>query len=146
MYRGLLLTAMVKAWGSARRGLFAAAVFSGLFFASTHFFNLLIRPFPVVALQVIGMTMVGFVYAAIALKGGSIWPLVIFHWMINASIGLQVIQLPNFEETTIVWVIFVLVMLPVVGVGIYLMRNLKVSPGSNRADIYYEETQKAVNV
>lgn len=146
MYRGLLLTAMVKAWGSTRRGLLAAAVFSGLFFASTHFINLLIRPFPLVALQVFGMTMVGFGYAAIAIKGGSIWPVVIFHWMVNASIGLQAIQIPNFEETTIAWAIFVLVMLPIVGVGIYLMRKLKVSPGSNKGDIYSEERLEAVNI
>ena len=53
MYRGLLLTAMVKAWGSTRKGLFAAAILSGFFWASLHFFNLLVRPFPLVALQVL---------------------------------------------------------------------------------------------
>ena len=31
IYRGLLLTAMVKAWGSTRKGLFAAAVFQDSF-------------------------------------------------------------------------------------------------------------------
>jgi len=35
--QGLLLTAMVKAWGSTRTGIYAAAILSGLFFASQHF-------------------------------------------------------------------------------------------------------------
>ncbi len=136
MYRGLLLTAMMKAWGSARRGLFAAAILSGLFWASLHFFNLFIHPFPVVALQVFGMMMVGFVYAAIVLSSGSIWPTVVFHWVINTSISLQAIQNPNFEETTTAWIIFNLVALPMVAVGIYLLLRVAIkNEGENHVSI-----------
>jgi len=124
MYRGLLLTAMVKAWGSTRRGLYAAAILSGLFWASLHFINLIIHPFPVVALQVLEITMAGFVYAAIVLSSRSIWPVIILHWVVNASVSLQAIQNPNFEETTTAWFIFNLAALPMVGVGIYLMQKL----------------------
>jgi membrane protease YdiL (CAAX protease family) len=129
MYRGVLLTAMIKAWGSSRKGLFAAAIISGLFFASLHFFNLLIRPFPVVALQVLGMTMVGFVYAAIVMSGKSIWPVVVFHWVINASVSLQASQNPNFEETTTAWLIFTLVLLPIVMVAQSLLRKVTLETG-----------------
>ena len=123
MYRGLVLTTLVKAWGSTRKGLFVAAIVSGLFWASLHLFNLGNNPFPVVALQVLGMAIPGFVYAAIVLSGRSIWPAIVFHWVINLAVSLQAIQNTGFEETQPTWLIFNLVVLPMVIVGVYLLRK-----------------------
>lgn len=127
MYRGLLLTAMVKAWGGSRTGLFAAALLSGFFWASLHFFNLLVRPFPLVALQVLSMVMVGFFYAVLVFSGRSIWPAVLIHWATNAAVSLQVSQIPNFTETTTAWGILFLANLLLVAVGVYLMMRLEIS-------------------
>jgi len=138
MYRGLLLTAMVKAWGSNPRGLYAAALLSGFTFASLHFLNLIIRPFPVVAMQVISMTMVGFVYAAIVLASRSIWPVIVFHWLVNASVNLQASLNPNFEETTTGWAIFTLVMLPIVIVGNSLMQKVVLKNGFREGENYHD--------
>lgn len=124
MYRGLVLTALVKAWGSTRKGLFAAAIASGLFWASTHLINLIVRPFPVVILQVLGMAIPGFVYAAIVLSGRSIWPVIIFHWVVNLTVSLQAVQTSNWEETLSAWLIFNLLVLPMVIVGISLLRKV----------------------
>jgi len=145
MYRGLLLTAMVKAWGSTRRGLFTAAFLSGFFWASLHFFNLLIRPFPVVALQVFGIMMVGFVYAAIVLSSGSIWPTIVFHWVINASVSLQAIQNPNFEETITAWTIFGLVVLPLVTVGFYLMFKVALPITLDSEEIHFDKQLETIH-
>lgn len=123
MYRGLLLTAMVKAWGGSQKGLFATAFLSGLFWASLHFFNLLIRPLPVVASNVLGMICVGIFYAGIVLSGRSIWPAIIFHGVINASINLQLTQIMDFEETATSNTLFFLVVLPLTFVGGYLLRK-----------------------
>jgi len=125
MYRGLVLTALVKAWGSTRKGLFVVAIVSGLFWASLHLFNLVVSPFPIVALQVLGMVIPGFVYAALVLYGRSIWPVVTFHWMVNLAVSLQAVQNPNFEETLPAWLIFNLIILPMVIVGIYLLRKVQ---------------------
>jgi membrane protease YdiL (CAAX protease family) len=133
LYRGLLLTAMIKAWGTTRRGLFAAALISGLFFASNHFVNLLNNPFPVVALQVLGMTMVGFMYAVIVMSGKSIWPAVVCHWVVNASVGLQVCQINNFEETTTAWLIYSLSLIPMVVVFQSLLRHRTLETRSTNA-------------
>ena len=123
MYRGAVLTALVRAWGSTRKGLFVAAIVSGLFWASLHLFNLGDSPFPVVALQVLGMAIPGFVYAAIVLSGRSIWPAIVFHWVVNLAVSLQAVQNPGFEETQPAWLIFNLVVLPMVGVGFHLLRK-----------------------
>jgi len=127
MYRGLVLTALVKAWGSTRKGLFAVAIVSGLFWASLHLFNLVVSPFPIVALQVLGMVIPGFVYAALVLYGRSIWPVVTFHWMVNLAVSLQAVQNPNFDETLPAWLIFNLIILPMVIVGIYLIREVSLT-------------------
>lgn len=141
MYRGLLLTAMVKAWGSTRKGLFAVAILSGFFWASTHFINLLIRPFPLVALQVLEMMMVGFVYAALVFTGRSIWPAVVIHWATNAAVSLQISQIPGFSETNTAWVTSFLVTLPLIAVGIYLLRQVKLS-----TQVENKETPENVNL
>jgi membrane protease YdiL (CAAX protease family) len=123
MYRGVLLTAMVKAWGSTRKGLYTAAFLSALVWGSMHFFNLMIRPFPVVGLQVLETVIAGFAYAAIVLSGSSIWPVILFHWAVNATINLQVSQIPGFEETISTGIIFNLTALPMLIVGFILLRK-----------------------
>jgi membrane protease YdiL (CAAX protease family) len=97
--RGLLLPAMRKAWGDTPKGLILSALISGFFWASLHFFNLLIRPFPVVFLQVISMTLVGFYYAIFTISGRSIWPAVVLHWAVNSALNLALNSNPNFQET-----------------------------------------------
>lgn len=98
MYRGVLLTAMLKSWGRDRRGIILSAAVSGLFWGSLHLFNLLVRPFPVVFFQVLYITMIGFSYAVFAVSGRSIWPAVLFHWVVNASVNLALSLNPSFEE------------------------------------------------
>lgn len=122
IYRGLLLSAMRKAWGSTHRGILLSAGISGLFFASNHFFNLLIRPFPVVFFQVLSMTLVGFYYALFTISGRSIWPAVVFHWATNATINLAVNQIPTFEETLAQWIGYTAISLVPVLVSLWLLK------------------------
>jgi membrane protease YdiL (CAAX protease family) len=122
MYRGLLLTAMRKAWGSTRQGLILSALVSGLFFASLHFFNLIIRPFPVVFFQVLSMTLIGFYYAIFAITGRSIWPVVVFHWSTNAAITLALSQIPTFEETLTHWIGYTAISLIPIVVSLWLLK------------------------
>jgi membrane protease YdiL (CAAX protease family) len=121
MYRGLLLTAMRKAWSNTRESILLSALVSGLFFAFTHFFNLLIRPFPVVFFQVLSMMLIGFYYSIFAISGRSIWPVIVFHWITNAAINLALTQVPNFEETLAHWVGYTLISLLPLGVSIWLL-------------------------
>jgi len=145
MYRGLVLTALVKAWGSTRKGLFATAIVSGLFWASLHLFNLGNNLFPVVALQVLGMAIPGFVYAAIVLSGRSIWPVIIFHWAVNLTVSLQIVQNPGFEEMQSTWLIFNLVVLPLVIVGIYLLRKVPLTPTTNDEEKQHKKELQPIN-
>jgi membrane protease YdiL (CAAX protease family) len=127
MYRGLLLTAMLKAWGHTRRGVLLSALVSGLFWAFLHLFNLIIRPWPVVFSQVLSITLVGFYYGVIAIASRSIWPAVLFHWVTNSVITLALRPIPDFEEAIPHWVGYTLISLLPVLVSLWLLR-----PGLNR--------------
>jgi len=145
MYRGLVLTAMVRAWGSTRKGLVAAAIVSGLFWASLHLSNLIVRPFPLVALQVLGMAIPGFAYAAIVLSGRSIWPAIVFHWAVNLTVSLQAVQNPNFEETLPAWLIFNLVVLPMAVIGVYLIKKTSLIQTYEEEEKRHEEQFQLIN-
>lgn len=125
MYRGLLLTIMEKAWGNSRRGLYAAAAISGLFWGSTHLFNLIVDPFPVVALQALETALSGLLYAAFVLYSGSIWPAVFMHWVLNASISLQIEQIADYQVPPEAWSTLTLVGMPLLLVAVYLLRRSK---------------------
>ncbi len=83
-FRGLMLNAL-KA-----RGLWRAAVITALLFGLTHAMNVLAGKSAVdAAAQIFYAAAIGFSYAALVLKKGVIWPLVITHFMINFAGFMQ---------------------------------------------------------
>ena len=129
IYRGLLLTAMKSAWGASRRGLFAAALVSGIFFGGLHLFNLGQQPLNIVLLQVLATVLAGFAYALIVIAGKSIWPAVFFHWMTNLGVNLQIAMQPEFVETTTAWGIELLAVLVVAVLAVRFF-PIAAEPGS----------------
>lgn len=84
IFRGLMLNAL-KA-----RGLWRAAVITALLFGLTHAMNVLAgaNAFDAVA-QIFYATAIGFAYAALVLKKGILWPLVIAHFLIDLAVFVQ---------------------------------------------------------
>lgn len=76
MFRGVLLRA---AW--RRTGLFRAMLASATGFSALHAVNLLGgSPLPAVAVQLLSTFLFGLCFAPLAVRLGSLWPLVLFHW------------------------------------------------------------------
>jgi uncharacterized protein len=88
-FRGLMLNAL-KA-----RGLWRAAVITALLFGLTHALNVLAGKslFDDIA-QVFYATAIGFAFAALVLKKGILWPLVIAHFLTDFA---NLIQRPGFS-------------------------------------------------
>jgi hypothetical protein len=77
-FRGLLLQAL------APRGLWKAAVLSSIIFGVLHLLNLLFGADPAATLiQTVYATAMGFGFAAVTLRTGSLWPLVAIHAAID---------------------------------------------------------------
>ena len=88
-FRGLMLNAL------RARGAWRAAVITALLFGLTHAMNLLADKSALdAAAQIFYATSIGFSFAALVLKKGVIWPLVIAHFLIDFA-GLM--QRPGFS-------------------------------------------------
>jgi hypothetical protein len=85
------------------------------------------------------------VYAALVLSGRSIWPVIVFHWVVNLTVNLQAIQNPNFEETLPAWLIFNLVVLPMVIVGIQHLRKVPLTQTYEENEKQHEEQLQPLN-
>jgi membrane protease YdiL (CAAX protease family) len=87
-FRGLMLNAL------KRRGPWKAAVITSLLFGLTHALNMLTgKSFVEDAAQIFYAVAIGFAFAALVLKKGIIWPLVVAHFAIDF---VNFLQNPNF--------------------------------------------------
>lgn len=83
-FRGLMLQPL------RATGLWRAAIVTALLFGLTHAMNLLSgKSVAEDAAQIFYATAIGFAYAALALKFGIIWPLVLTHFLIDFAFFMQ---------------------------------------------------------
>jgi membrane protease YdiL (CAAX protease family) len=88
VFRGLMLNAIKQ------RGLWKAAIITSLLFGLTHAMNTLAgKSLLEDALQIFYAIAIGFAFAALVLKKGILWPLVLAHFLINF---VNFIQPPDF--------------------------------------------------
>lgn len=123
MFRGLLLTAMLKAWGRSRKGILLSAVGSAVFWGSLHLANLADRTISLVLLQVFSMMVIGTVYGIVVALGKSIWTAVVFHWATNAVVSLGLTQIPAFEETISLWIWLTLISAVILVFSVVYLRS-----------------------
>lgn len=136
MVRGLVLIAMILAWGSTKGGQLKAVLLSSLLFGLIHLVNLMIRPPGVVLLQALIVTLPGIFYAAIVLAYRSLWPAIVIHWLGNAAVNIKLIGAANYQETLTMWLIFGISLIPMLVYSVYLLQKLPPAAGilSSHAD------------
>jgi membrane protease YdiL (CAAX protease family) len=122
--RGLVLIAMILAWGSTKQGQLKAILFSSMLFGIFHLFNIMVRPLGVVLAQALIVTMPGIFYAAIVLAHRSLWPAIVLHWFGNAAVNIKLIGNENYQETFTMWIIFAISLIPLIVYSAYLIRGL----------------------
>jgi membrane protease YdiL (CAAX protease family) len=84
IFRGLMLHAIKP------RGPWKAAITTALLFGLTHALNTLAGRSPLDAVvQICFALSLGFAFAALVLKKGLLWPLVLAHWLINVASYMQ---------------------------------------------------------
>jgi membrane protease YdiL (CAAX protease family) len=122
--RGLVLIAMILAWGSTKQGKLKAILFSSLLFGIFHLFNIMVRPVGVVLAQALIVTMPGIFYATIVLAYRSLWPAIVIHWFGNAAVNIKLIGNDNYQETFTMWIIFAISLIPLIAYSAYLILRL----------------------
>ncbi len=124
LYRAIVLMAMISAWGHTKNGIVKAVVLSSILFGMTHLLNLMIRPWQVVLFQALVVSLPGIFYGALVLSGKSLWPAILIHWLTNAVVNVQVIAIEGFQETTSMWILFAIVLIPVMLYSAFLIKKL----------------------
>ncbi len=101
LFRGLILIAMLNAWGRKPYGVAKSIVVSSLMFGATHMLNVLVRPAGIVIFQALVVSLPGMLYGAILLKMRSLWPAILIHWLTNAAVNVKVVELASWHADAI---------------------------------------------
>ena len=124
VFRGLILQALVRVWGSTRIGILKSVLVSALFFCSIHLFDLLSgRPASAVLLQSLQAYFLGILLGALVLSGKSIYPAVLLHGILNIS-GYLLIRSTGLEPTASSWLLLSILMIPPAVLGLYALSSV----------------------
>jgi uncharacterized protein len=122
LFRGVILQALLA------KGVMRAALVSTAVFMAAHLINLLYgADLTYIGIQMAIAAFVGFSFAALKLKTGTIWPLILMHALIDTVSGLTTLT----EWTPTVLGVLSLLGLELVGGAVYgawLLRQRKESP------------------
>jgi uncharacterized protein len=118
-FRGLMLNPLKS------HGLWKAAIITSLLFGLTHAMNVLAgKSVAEDAAQIFYAVAIGFAYAALVLKKGILWPLVLAHFLIDFT---NFVQKPGFTFPPL-WSLLIVVSIAVVftayGIFIMLQKNV----------------------
>ena len=126
LYRGLILRALLP--GGVRRAVFVSALLFGL----AHLAGLALGRHPLLVLVQVAYTAgVGICFAAIRLRTGTIWPLVIIHWLFDLFAWLASPQgTLLIKQAPPVALLVYLGVLGVIyaGYGLFLLRRDRLAP------------------
>jgi len=132
-FRGAMLSVLVLSWRKLPGGALRSAVLTAALFGASHVIRLAMgQPAPVVGLLVLNSFLAGIFYAAVVVRGRSIWPVVAIHLLLNTYVGARAVGVAGFEETMQAWVIILLLGLPLPILGLYMLRGVNcrtVQPG-----------------
>lgn len=124
LFRGIVLYALVRVWGNNRRGLLAAAFLSAFLFGAFHLLQAFAGQPPEIALLTALDCMVsGLWWAAFVLLWGTIWPVAFIHAASNSAVLVKALALPGTILTVPGYWLGVLMQLPLVILGLYLVLN-----------------------
>jgi uncharacterized protein len=118
IFRGLMLHSLKG------RGLWKAAIITALLFGLTHALNVLTgKSLAEDVAQILYAVAIGFAFAALVLRTGILWPLILAHWLINF---INFIEKPGFTYSA-PWNVLIPVGISVVftAYGIFLMLQKK---------------------
>jgi Type II CAAX prenyl endopeptidase Rce1-like len=87
--RGLVLVALVRAWGSTSAGLVRAIVASSSVFGILHLLNLRSEPVIPTLLQVVFATFIGICFAGVLLRTRALVGLIVIHGLVDLMSDLQ---------------------------------------------------------
>jgi membrane protease YdiL (CAAX protease family) len=122
LFRGLVLYALVRVWGGSTRGRIAAVLVQAALFGVVHVLQAVTgSPLPVALTSMVNSFLSGVWWGAIVLSWGSLWPVIAFHTLSNASVMVRGLSTAIVEPATLAYARATLLELPLLAVGLWLL-------------------------
>jgi membrane protease YdiL (CAAX protease family) len=122
LFRGLVLYALTRVWGNSRQGLIASVALTSMLFAVLHLTHVFTHgSSPAEALLLtLEACITSIWWGALVLLGGSIWPAVVLHFIVNAVVALQGLAVPMIEPDILAYkrLLWFSIVLGVLGIGL----------------------------
>lgn len=98
MMRGAVFYILYKAWGSSKKGVYAAVLVQALIFGLAHYSNLRDMSFIDVTFMVVNATLIGIGFAGLMLVTRTIWLPVVLHSIFDMIARMNELLVPGFEN------------------------------------------------
>ena len=130
LFRGVMLYVLLHAWGHTRLGIIGSVVLSAVLFALMHITQVFTHGVSwSSALLLTAQTCISAVWwGAVVVWGGSLWPAVLLHFVINAAIPIQGLVTPMITPEILVYRRILWFSLPLGIVGIGLLARIALPP------------------
>jgi membrane protease YdiL (CAAX protease family) len=130
LFRGLVLYALIRVWGSTTRGVFGSVLLSSALFALVHLtqvftYGTSLSSALVLVLQTF---VISIWWGALVVMGGSIWPAVILHFVGNAVIAVQSLTTSLVEPGILAYTQLLWLSLPLGALAIGLLGKTTLHP------------------
>jgi membrane protease YdiL (CAAX protease family) len=136
LFRGAILYILVRSWGNTQKGIFGSVILMSAIFALFHIIWFISSGISLAtALFLIEAIIISIWYAAMVIKGGSIWPAFLAHFVVNTVVALQGISGSVNQPDLQVYIKLLLFSLPLGIVGFWLI--------SKSSDHYSEKISNA---
>jgi membrane protease YdiL (CAAX protease family) len=99
LFRGLVLYALIRVWGNTTYGVLGSVLLSAALFAFVHISQVFTHGTSLssAGLLVLQVFVISIWWGALVVMGGSIWPAVILHFVVNAVVAVQGLTTPVVE-------------------------------------------------
>jgi membrane protease YdiL (CAAX protease family) len=125
LFRGLVLYSLARAWGQTRAGLVGSILLAALLFALLHLSQVLTKQLSLTAaLLLTSQTwIIAIWWGALVISGGSLWPAVLLHFVVNAVVSVQGLVVPMIDSEILAYQRLFWLSLPlgVLGLGLALL-------------------------
>jgi len=124
LFRGAILYILVRSWGNTQKGIFGSVILMSAIFALFHIIWFISSGISLATVFILAETVIISIWwASIVLKGGSIWPAFLAHFVVNTVVALQGISGTMMQPDLQVYIKLFLFSLPLGIIGFWLTKR-----------------------
>jgi membrane protease YdiL (CAAX protease family) len=122
LFRGIILYALVSAWGRSKRGILLSVLVQAALFAVPHLLQAMAgSSWTQVLMVIINGFVSGIWWGVLVLLGGSLWPVMLLHALSNISVQVQSLSSAAIEPVIAAYGRATLLELPLALLAIWLL-------------------------